>query len=304
MKKWVRIVLNVAIFLVVAAFVWYIAASVGKKGAESAATGGGKSTFESPYRLDLSFDTGGQIAAFELFEERFYVASDDSVKIFDMRGLRRGGFKTGGEARDMAIAGGALYLLRRSSVEVYDLAGAKLREWSACSNNSDYCAVAVTKEHLFACDAANKNITQYTLSGDFVGFIFSSDGFVIPSYSFGIVAVGDTVYCSNSGRHTIEAYTPDGRFVSSFGKSGSGAGEFAGCCNPVYLAATSAGNIVTSEKGDPRICCYGRDGTFLRMLLDAKTLGGGNAAYRVKVSEKILATAVKRKISIYYDKGD
>jgi hypothetical protein len=76
---------------------------------------------------------------------------------------------------------------------------------------------------------------------------------------------------------------------------------FAGCCNPVHLA-TANGEIITSEKGNPRISCYGSDGTFRSLLLDSRSLGGGHAAYNVKVEGERLFVAGRNKVSVFrYD---
>ena len=66
-------------------------------------------------------------------------------------------------------------------------------------------------------------------------FIQSPSGFIVPSYSFGITNIDGVVYCSNPGRHLVESYSPEGEYISSFGKPGGAAGLFSGCCNPVYL---------------------------------------------------------------------
>ncbi|KAA6311261.1 hypothetical protein EZS27_037575 [termite gut metagenome] len=90
--------------------------------------------------------------------------------------------------------------------------------------------------------------------------------------------------------------------LGSFGKPGGAPGLFTGCCNPVYISQTSNGDVITSEKGDPRINCYGSDGSFRSLLLDSKSLGGGNTAYDVKVWKDKLFVAGKNKVSIYrYD---
>ncbi|MCL2167883.1 MAG: hypothetical protein FWH59_02020, partial [Lentimicrobiaceae bacterium] len=111
--------------------------------------------------------------------------------------------------------------------------------------------------------------------------------------------INDTIYCSNSGRHKIESYTLDGEYITSFGKSGTAAGSFAGCCNPVYLAESSDGNMLTSEKGDPRISMYSKDGKFLSVLFDAEMLGGGTKAYRMRVYDENIFVENGKTISIY-----
>ena len=81
-----------------------------------------------------------------------------------------------------------------------------------------------------------------------------------------------------------------------------GAGEFSGCCNPVQIIATEKGELLTSEKGLPRISCYGSDGTFHSILLDDKALGGGHSAYDMCILGDKLIVAGGNKISVFqYD---
>jgi hypothetical protein len=162
--------------------------------------------------------------------------------------------------------------------------------------------MALSSDYIFVTDAENKNICRYTKEGDFLDFILSPNSFVIPSYAFDIIIIQDTIYCSNSGRHRIESYSLEGKYLGSFGKVGIEAGSFVGCCNPGYLAATQYGDIITSEKGIPRISCYGHDGKFRAILLDSKMLGGGTKAYCVKVQDDRIYVAGKNTLSVFvYD---
>lgn len=262
-----------------------------------------RDAFLSPYKRASSFKTPGIIEAFELTENRIIAAVSNQILIYDADGKLVNTFAIGSNLRDIATGGGHIYLLFPARIEVYRQDGEWLREWEACSDQSDYCSMAVASGTLFVTDAANKNICQYTTEGGFVRFIQSPDGFIIPSYSFGITCVNGIMYCSNPGRHRVEKYTPDGEYIASFGKAGGAAGMFCGCCNPVYVEYAPTGEIITSEKGNPRISCYSPDGEFRSLLLDSKALGGGNTAYHVKVSENKLVVAGKDLISTFqYDK--
>lgn len=265
---------------------------------------GGTDASPSPYRRASSFNTPGAIEAFELADDRIIAAVPNRILIYNMEGEPVNSFPVGSNLRDIAAGGGHIYLLFPARIEVYSPDGERLRSWKACSDQSDYCSMALASDALFVTDAANKNICQYTTEGNFVRFIQSPDGFIVPSYSFGITSAGGTLYCSNPGRHRVESYTHDGRYIASFGKAGGAAGMFCGCCNPVYVEYAPNGEIITSEKGNPRISCYSPDGEFRSLLLDSKALGGGNTAYRVKVGENKLVVAGRDMISTFqYDKA-
>jgi hypothetical protein len=259
--------------------------------------------FVSPYRRVASFDFPDAIQSLAQYSGTVYVATRNTVSATDMRGQLKRTFTVANEIiRDMAVDDDGIYLLHPSSVSVYSPEGRLLREWAACSELSNYCSFALSADFVFVTDMDNKNICKYTREGNFVTFISSPNGFIIPSLTFGIECVGDVVYCSNSGRHQVEKYTLDGKYLGSFGKAGGAPGLFTGCCNPVYLSCTPGGDIITSEKGDPRISCYGGDGVFRSILLDRKLLGGGYPAYDVKVWDDRLFVAGKNKVSVFrYD---
>ena len=258
--------------------------------------------FVSPYRRTFGFVVPDEILALELMGKLIVVATPNHIYMYGLDGSLNENFSVRSDVRDMAVFGNKLYLLFPSRIEVYDAKGTQMQEWEACSTDADYCSLTVFEGGVFVTDASAKTICQYHLDGSLARFIKSPNGFVVPSYSFGITNIGGRVFCSNPGRHLVEQYTAEGAFVGSFGKSGPGAGEFSGCCNPVQMTATAAGELLTSEKGLPRISCYGSDGTFRSILLDDKALGGGHAAYDVRVLDDKLIVAGGKKISVFqYD---
>jgi hypothetical protein len=254
----------------------------------------------SPYRQVASVDFSDAIQSLAQDDGTVYVATRNEVATTNLRGKPTGGFTVAnGVIRDMEVDGGEIYLLHPTSISVYSQQGKLLREWSACSEQSNYCSLALSGEFVFVTDMDYKNICKYTRNGDLVTFIDSPNKFVIPSLTFGIECVGDTIYCSNSGRHQIEKYTLDGKYIGAFGKAGGAPGLFTGCCNPVYLSCTPGGDIITSEKGNPRISCYGSDGLFHGILLDRRLLGGGYTAYDVKTWNDRLFIAGNNKVSVF-----
>ena len=258
--------------------------------------------FVSPYRRTFGFVVPDEITALELIGDQIVVGTSNNIYRYGINGELQGNFSVRSGLRDVAVYNDKLYLLFPSRIEVYDRQGEAIKEWEACSDDADYCQLTVLKEGVFVTDAAAKNICQYKPDGTLARFIKSPNGFVVPSYSFGITNFNGHVFCSNPGRHIVEQYTVNGEYVASFGKSGMGAGEFSGCCNPVQIIATEKGELLTSEKGLPRISCYGSDGTFHSILLDDKALGGGHSAYDMRMLGDKLIVAGGNKISVFqYD---
>ena len=258
--------------------------------------------FVSPYRRTFGFVVPDEITALELIGDQIVVGTSNNIYRYGINGELQGNFSVRSGLRDVAVYNDKLYLLFPSRIEVYDRQGEAIKEWEACSDDADYCQLTVLKEGVFVTDAAAKNICQYKPDGTLARFIKSPNGFVVPSYSFGITNFNGHVFCSNPGRHIVEQYTVNGEYVASFGKSGMGAGEFSGCCNPVQIIATEKGELLTSEKGLPRISCYGSDGTFHSILLDDKALGGGHSAYDMRMLGDKLIVSGGNKISVFqYD---
>ena len=334
MNRVLRIILNLLIFILVIGFAGYLVHSLVKD--EPVFGSDSNDGMRTPYKKINSIKVKSEILSFDLSDNNIYMAVSHAVMVYNKTGKLLKEIPAGKEIRDIKVEGDRIYLLYPAGIEVFTLDGVRITGWEARRPNSDYCAMTPADEYIFVTDAGNKNICKYTKEGDFISIILSPNGFIIPSYAFDIVNIGDTIYCSNSGRHQIESYTINGEYIASFGKSGSEAGSFAGCCNPVYLecnngipavansnngipavansnngipavansnngtvsersrtipavanscnpASPQHGDILTSEKGNPRISCYSRDGKFKAILLGSKMLGGGTKAYRMKV---------------------
>lgn len=264
----------------------------------------GSGDFVSPYRRTFGFVAPDRISAFDVEGGNIYVGTSNNIYVYGLSGELQTNFSIPSGLRDLAIYDGQVYVLFPTRVQVYDRQGEEVRSWEACSENSDYCSLAVGSIGVFVTDAANKNICKYNLDGTLSRFITSPDGFVVPSYSFGVVVVDDKVFCSNPGRHRIEQYTAQGDFVSSFGQSGAAEGAFSGCCNPVGITSAHNGELLTSEKGIPRISCYTEDGKFRSVLLDSKALGGGHDAYEVRIMKDKLIVAGGDKVSVFQYRRD
>jgi hypothetical protein len=302
MPKQLHIVLNLAILLLVAGFVGYMIVSVNSGTVEYSGAETEAADFVSPCTLEATGALPGGVRRMRLSGDRIYVASSDSVFAFgrdDMVCLNR--FYAGENMADIAVDNGKeeIYALYGAEIRVFTRNGQLIREWEACGDNALYASIALSDDYAFVTDAENKNICQYAKDGNFIRFINSPRGFVIPSYSFDIENFRDTIYCVNSGRHLVESYTVDGKFIGSFGIPGSKPGTFSGCCNPARITFDAGGQLLTSEKGNPRVCLFERSGRFVRMLLNSKMLGGGHDACEIQAENGKIYVAGQEKINVY-----
>ena len=324
MRKGLRIIINVLILLVVVGFVWYMISSLNKEKSAYTMTEAEQQEmdeFVSPYAKEFSFEVPENICALELVDNKIYVATKKSVLIYDLAGMLLNRFEVSGVVsyesngdfsdgtsgndsndvgvRDLVVRENLIYLLFPASIKVYSDEGLEVKAWEACSDNSNYCSLTLASDYVFVTDADNKNICKYTTDGSFIAFISSPRGFVVPSLSFDIDTWNDTIYCVNVGRQQIEKYTLNGEFIASFGHPGGQPGAFAGCCNPSHISFTANGDILTSEKGNPRICIFEKNGRFKNLLLNNKMLGGGSNAYDVKINDGKLYVALNKTVSVF-----
>ncbi len=68
------------------------------------------------------------------------------------------------------------------------------------------------------------------------------------------VAPGGHVLASDTGNDRVQQFTNGGQFLSTFGSSGQGPGQFA---HPTGLATDSAGNVYVADTGNDRIQKFG-----------------------------------------------
>jgi hypothetical protein len=298
MGKTIRLIINIIIFIVVIGFVAYIVNSVNKDEHTPVSTVV-QEAFTSPVERIKTLEFPFEIKHFDLYANKIFLTDTQTVFVYQGNGEKLSSFPVQSGVRDIAVNGDAIFMLYPTSVDVYSSEGDSINHWEACSGLSDYCAMALTGNFVFVTDAQNKNICKYTKEGKFVKFIFSPHDFIIPGYSFDIFNHNDTIYCVNSGRHLIESYTLDGDFIASFGGAGTGSGFFAGCCNPAYISITGEGKIFTSEKGNPRVSSFQKNGQFEKVLLNNQLLGGGYHACEIGVGNDRLFVAVKDRIDIY-----
>ncbi|MCL2412631.1 MAG: hypothetical protein FWC98_00650 [Bacteroidales bacterium] len=304
MSKGLKIVLNIAVLLLIVGFGFFMIRSISsdqrlpRLGEEQEI-----STFVSPYKLVRSFDAESNIVNFYVTENFVFVVLYDKLSVFHLSGDHFLDFPIEPGVRDIAVVDRTLHLLYFNRMEKHLFFAERLVNvdvWEAASPSSDFRALAITENYIFVTDIGERQVVQYNREGAVVRFLRSPDRFILPNrYAFDIITINDTVFVTNSGRHRIESYTLDGEFITWFGQHGAQAGAFIGCCNPMYIAATSGGNILTSERGVPRISSYGRDGSFRMVLFDTHALGGGRMAYRMRVLGENIYIASRNTISVY-----
>ena len=162
---------------------------------------------------------------------------------------------------------GRIYLGMADHIEVYDRDGVKKEIWKSLGNDAIITSLAADQKFVYAADAGNLIIWKYDKNGNLIGEIGKKNlkkdipGFIIPSPYFDVNIDPDGfLWTANTGRHSLENYTSDGSFRTSWGNPSMELEGFAGCCNPSHFAILKNGSFVTSEKGIARIKVYNRLG--------------------------------------------
>lgn len=201
-------------------------------------------------------------------EDRICVAADQAVLVFDRDGSRRSRIELNRPARCLAFRGdGNLLVGLLDHLEVYDANGHCRARWESLGERAVVSGITVAGEDVFVADAGNQVVWRYRPEGTRADCIKPTpQGFVAPAEFFTVAASPSGIHVGNPGRHRIETYTVDGRFVSAWGERSRLPEGFSGCCNPVSFAVLPDGRFATAERGLPRVKLYDAEGRFLELL--------------------------------------
>lgn len=215
-------------------------------------------------------------------DDRIYVAADRAVLVFAADGTRRAQIDLPRPARCLAVSSeGNLFVGLIDHVRVFDATGTLQQTWNSPSDEAILAGIAVGGNSVYVADAGNGVVWKYDRSGNRVARIEGQDGFSAPAEFFSMTATeDDTLHIANPGRHRVETYSSDGKFVAAWGEKSREVSGFSGCCNPVGLARLNDGRFVTAERGRPRVKVYDATGRFLAQLA-----GPAKFADNARVSE-------------------
>jgi hypothetical protein len=179
----------------------------------------------------------------------------------------------------MPMADGRLLIALLNRLEVYDHSGRQLLKGESLGDRVFLTSVAAGGGHIFAADAGNREVIRCDADGRVLarfgraGAKDGTPGFVVPSPYFDLNFGADgLLWVANTGRHRLEAYTPEGQFELSWGSTSMAVEGFCGCCNPVHFTRLADGRFVTSEKGLNRIKLHDAKGKFTGVVAGPETL--------------------------------
>lgn len=199
---------------------------------------------------------------------RIAVAVDHEVQLFDASGQFVKKHDVGAAVRAVAFSadGSLVFALKErvgritsSIVEVLPVAlgrAAVIADIAIASDGRIYCA-----------DSGQRVVWRLNGMGEIVGQIRpSNQGFLVSKAFFPIECRNDRLIVAEPGRHRIYNYDLSGRLLSHWGVRSRSASGFAGCCNPVGIATTDDGRLITAERGSIRIKAFQLDGKYVGEL--------------------------------------
>jgi hypothetical protein len=265
-----------------------------------AVLGNAKSTH--PFRTSLHATAAGPA-------DRIYALGDGEIRIFEPDGRFIRSWKAG-EALCFTVGpDGRVCTGGPGRVDIYDGNGNHTGGFPAGDHDrpAHVTSIKLFRDEILAADGAAKYIRRYGQTGKQLGLIGTQNrtgGFMLPNRSLDIAVdqARSIVYASDSGRHRVTSWSIDGTPGRPFGRFGMRNPEdFVGCCNPVNIAVTPDGNILTAEKVAARLKVYEPGGKLLAMV------GPGHfdpacTFIRVAVDSKgriLAADPVRRTITVF-----
>ncbi len=203
-----------------------------------------------------------------------FALGDDEVRVFDSGGRVTRSWKAPEKASCLGVAAnGDVAVGSPGRVDLYSDAGAHIGGFAAGTRErpADVSAVRLVGDSILVADAAARVIRRYDLRGSEKGTIggqSKTGGFMLPNKSldFDVDGAG-LIHATDTGRHQVTSWTPDGTMVAAFGKFGMAKPEdFVGCCNPVNVAVAPDGSLVTAEKMIARVKVFNRDRILLAVI--------------------------------------
>jgi hypothetical protein len=150
-------------------------------------------------------------------------------------------------------------------IAAYTTDGDSVASWALPDEKSDVRSLVLTPDYLFAADTGKRCIYRFERDGkrdDGLVLTFRG-GFVVYAAPMTMTfSPGDgLLYITNPGKHRIEVFTQDGEHKPelSWGHGSTTLDGFAGCCNPIALAALDDGRVLTVEKAISRVKIFGTD---------------------------------------------
>jgi hypothetical protein len=188
---------------------------------------------------------------------------------------------------------------------------------SPFGDRSRFTSLVKLDDQLLVADAGNRIVwvidPSWSDSRAFQGKLAEADkagdypGLVLPSMHLDVVPIGGRrALINNIGMHRVETHELGKGLISHWGEPGNGLEGFCGCCNPIDIAVTARGNIVTTEKGLPRVKVYSQQGEFLTLVAPVESFASkaDNLDVAVNCDQVWIADAERKAFRLFLPKPE
>jgi len=238
-------------------------------------------------------------------DDNIYVSGGEAIHIFTMDGALQSTINVDESVRCFAVENnGDLYVGMDNHVEIYDSEGTKQAEWVSPDSSAIFVSIALSEDYAFVTDGKNRIVWKFDKSGNLLQKIGEKDeakdipGFIVPSMFFDLaIDSDDFLWVANPGRHSIENYTLDGDFRTSWGEFSMELEGFCGCCNPTHFIVLEDGSFITSEKGLARIKVHNQLGEVISVVADPDKFADGTVGLDLAVdsAQRIIVLDPRQK---------
>ena len=214
--------------------------------------------------LDVAVDSSDQVLAL----------GDGHVRVFTAGGEPLRQWRAGDGAECLTVGpDGRVYVGGAGRVDVFESGGRPAGGFAFGDSVKppSVSAIAVHGPDILVADATARIIRRFDAAGrqrNLIGDQGKTKTFMLPNGRLDVdVDAAGVVHATDTGRHQVTSWALDGTPIARFGKFGmQDPADFVGCCNPINVAATPDGKVVTSEKMVARVKVFEPDGRLLAVI--------------------------------------
>ena len=251
---------------------------------------GGETVGFSSNILGSVVDSSGNVHLVDFDNDRVmkYNSSGVYQSQFGTRGAGNGQFVA---PRDITVdSSGNLYVTDAGNnrVQKFNSSGVYQSQFGTSGTgngqfNNPYGITVDTSDNIYVVDSGNTRVQKFTSSGTYTskfGSAGSTDGkfetmSAIAVDSSGNIWVADCQSAANLNR--IQKFNSSGVFVSKFGSSGTGNGQFAPYIQIGGMSFDGAGNLYVADTGNNRVQKFTSSGTYVSQF---GAFGSGNGQFK------------------------
>jgi hypothetical protein len=227
----------------------------------------GRAPASQPFRTSLSgiaIDAGDHV----------YALGDGEVREFGPDGRVVRQFAVGEKAQCLTVGPDQRVLVAGAGrVDIYEASGRRSGGFAVggAASPASLTAIRIAGTGILVADASARIIRRLDAEGRPLGLIgdqHKTKVFILPNGYLDLdVDAAGVVRATDTGRHQVSSWALDGTPLGKFGKFGmSDPADFVGCCNPVNVATTPDGKVVTAEKMIARVKVFDPDGRLIAFI--------------------------------------